>query len=108
MANPIKGEAALGDLTLAYTFGAFCALEEKTGRKVPELLQMLEKGIGFCDLRDFVWAGLLKHHPQSQDEVDALLDGIGFDTAAQAVGKGVTSFFGAPKKEKDSNPRKAA
>lgn len=107
MANPLKGEAALGEITLAYNFGAFCALEDKTGKKVPELMQMLQEGIGFSELRDFLWAGLLKYHPQSQEEVVALLDDLGFEAAAVAVGKGVASFFGE-QKAKDKNPRKAA
>lgn len=107
MANPMKGEAALGELTLSYTFGTFCALEEKTGRKTPELLQMLDDGIGFSDLRDLVWAGLLKYHPQSEDSVIALLDDVGFEVGALAVGKGIRSFFGKAE-AKDKNPRKAA
>jgi hypothetical protein len=108
MANPMKGEARLGDLTLSYTFGTFCELEERTGKKVPELLAMLEEGIGFSDLRVFIWAGLLKYHPQSEEDVTALLDDIGFNPAVIALRNGVNSFFGEPEKEKGKNPRKAA
>lgn len=107
MANPMKGEAALGDLTLCYNFGTFCALEEKTGKKMPELMQAMQEGIGFSELRDFLWAGLLKHHPQTEEEVVSLLDDITFEVAALAVGKGVMSFFN-DKKEKGNRPTKKA
>lgn len=108
MANPIKGEAPLGAYTLVYNFGAFCALEEKTGCKMPVLLTKLQEGLGFGELRDFAWAGLLAKSPDiTGDEVLALIDDVGFETAAVAIGKGVTSFFGS-QKEKAKNPPKAA
>lgn len=108
MANPLKGEARLGDCTLAFNFGAFCELEEKTGKKMPVLLAMLQDGLGFGELRDFVWAGLRANHPDMGDEaVIELIDETGFETAALAVGKAVTAFFGA-QKEKVKNPPVAA
>lgn len=103
----MKGEATLNGLTLSYTFGTFCALEEKTGKKMPELMQILQGGLGFCDLRDFLWAGLLKNHPQSEEQVVSLLDDVGIEIASIAVGKGVSSFFGN-QKAKDSRPTKKA
>lgn len=108
MANPMKGEAQLGDYTLAFNFGAFCSLEEKTGMKMPRLLQALQEGLGFGELRDFLWAGLQANHPGSTDETAlALVDETGFEAAALAIGKAVTAFFGT-RKEKDKNPPKAA
>lgn len=106
MANPMKGEARLGDFTLAYNFGAFCELEEKTGKKMPELLEALATGLGFGELRDFVWAGLQTHHKGvSEETVLMLLDEQGYEAAGSAVGKGISAAFGKPK---DKNPRKAA
>lgn len=108
MANSLKGEAPLGPCTLAFNFGAFIELEEKTGHKVPVLLAMLNAGLGFGDLRDFVWAGLRAHHPEMGDaEVIALVDDQGFEAASGAVGKAVTAFFGS-QKEKAKNPPKRA
>lgn len=104
--NPLKGEATLGDFTLAYTFGAFCALEEKTGKKMPVLMQMLQDGMGFSELRDFAWAGLQKHHQSSVDEAVTLLDEVGFEPAATAIAKAITSFFGE-QRAKGKNPPKA-
>lgn len=108
MAIPLRGEARLGEFTLAFNFGAFCALEEKTGKKMPELLQAINDGLGFSQLRDFVWAGLQTNHKGLTDEdVAALLDECGFQEGADAVGKAATNFFGT-QKEKGKNPRKAA
>lgn len=104
----MKGEASLGDKTLAFNFGTFCALEEKCGKKVPELLEAMNTGLGFGELRDFIWAGLQVHHPGSTDD-DALklLDDVGYSEAATALGKAVGGFFGAPK-AKGKNPLPAA
>ena len=108
MANPLQGETKLGDFTLAFTFGAFIALEERVGKKVPQLLQMMQDGLGFADIRDFAWAGLLKHHPELTDaEISAILDDVGFEVAGGAIGKAVSNFF-ARQKEKAKNPPKAA
>lgn len=108
MTIPLKGEANLGDYTLAFNFGAFCALEEKAGKKMPALLEALQEGLGFGELRDFVWAGLQKNHTGVTDsDVEQVLDEVGFETAAAAVGKAATAFFGS-QKEKAKNPRKAA
>lgn len=108
MVNPMKGEAQLGDYILAFNFGAFIALEEKTGKKMPVLLSMLQDGLGFGELRDFAWTGLQKNHPEmTSDLVTALVDDVGFEVAAAAIGKAATAFFGS-QKEKAGNPPKAA
>lgn len=108
MPNPVKGEASLGEFALAFTFGAFCALEEKTGKKVPELLDAMANGLGFSELRDFVWAGLQTHHAGVSDEtVLMLLDEQGYEASGAAVGKAITAAFGKAK-AKPGNPRKAA
>lgn len=108
MANPLKGEASLREYTLAFNFGVFCALEEKIGKKMPELLQSIMAGLGFGELRDFVFLGLSTHHPNiTEDEALKLLDEVGYKDAALAVSKAVGSFFGE-QKAKDKNPTKAA
>jgi hypothetical protein len=108
MANPLKGEARLGECTLAFNFGAFCELEEKTGKKMPQLLEAINNGLGFSELRDFVWAGLQTNHKGATDaDTAALLDEHGFQAGAEAVAKAVTAFFGS-QKAKGKNPPKAA
>lgn len=107
MTNPMKGEAQLGDYTLAFDFGAFIMLEEKAGKKMPALLQMLNEGLGFGDIRDFTWAGLQSNHPGLSDgDVVSLVNEVGFEATAAAIGKAVTAFFGS-QKEKGKNPPKA-
>lgn len=106
MANPTKGEARLGEFLLAFNFGAFCALEERAGKKVPALLDAMANGLGFSELRDFVWAGLQTHHAGvSEETVLLLLDEQGYEAAGAAVGKAITAAFG---KAKGKNPPKAA
>lgn len=108
MANPMKGEAQLGEYTLTFNFGAFISLEEKTGKKMPELLATLATGLSTDDVRDYVWAGLQERHKEMSDEaVRALLDEHGYKIPVLAVTKGVTAFFDKPE-EKVKNPPKAA
>lgn len=106
MANPMMGEAPLGDLTLCFQFGTFIELEQKTGMKMSALMQTLQDGLGFGDLRDFTWAGLRAHHPMPDDEVVALLNETGFEVAAAAIGKAVSGFFDQ-QRAKAKNPPKA-
>jgi hypothetical protein len=104
MANPLKGEAPLGDYTLAFNFGAFCQLEQRAGMTMPQLLVTMAHGLGFGQLRDFVWAGLQTHHKDATDEaILALLDEHGYDASTAAVTAAVNSFFGKPK---EKNPPK--
>jgi hypothetical protein len=109
MANPLRGEAQLRDRTLAFNFGVFCELEERTGKKMPQLIQSLSEGLGFGELRDFVFLGLQTHHPGTTDaDVLILLEGVGYKDATLAVSKAVGSFFGPQGKEKGKNPPKPA
>ncbi|HET6536349.1 MAG TPA: hypothetical protein VFG41_09215 [Sphingomicrobium sp.] len=108
MANPVKGEAQLRDYTLAFNFGVFCALEDKLGKKMPEILQSVAAGLGFGELRDFVYLGLRTHHPDTtEDDALKLLDEVGYKTAALAVSKAVAGFFGE-ERAKGKNPTRAA
>jgi hypothetical protein len=109
MANPLKGEARLRDYTLAYDFGALCGVEEKTGKKVPQLIQSLAEGLGFGELRDFVHIGLQAHHPGTT-EADAvsLIEEAGYKDSVAAVGKAFTGFFAPQPKEKGNRPTKPA
>lgn len=110
MANPLKGEAQLGEFTLTYNFGAFCKLEAKSGKKMPELLEALQTGLGFEDLRDYVWAGLQTHHAGISDETVAVLidEQGGYMKVGPIIAKAVGNYFGTAPKEKAKNPPKAA
>jgi hypothetical protein len=108
MANLLKGEAQLRDYTLAFNFGVFIALEEKLGKRMPEILHSMTVGLGFGELRDFVVVGLATHHPSTTEE-DALkiLEDVGYKETVLAVTKAVGGFFGT-EKAKGANPTKRA
>jgi hypothetical protein len=109
MANPLKGEAQLRDRTLAFDYGLFCELEVKTGQKVPHLIQALAEGLGFGELRDFVFIGLQTHHPGTTEaDVLTLLEEVGYKDATLAVSKAVGNFFAKEQKEKGDRPTKPA
>ena len=109
MANPLKGEAKLRDYTLAYNFGVLCSVEEMTGKKVPQLLQSLTEGLGFGELRAFLYCGLQAGAAAGTTEVEVwnIVEAIGYKDCVQAVGKGFTGFFG-PQKAGPKNPPKPA
>lgn len=108
MANPMKGEAKLRDYTLAYNFGVLCSVEEMTGKKVPQLLQSLTEGLGFGELRAFLYCGLQTHHPGTTEaEVGNIVEEFGYKDCVQAVGKGFTGFFGAQKAGPKNPPKPA-
>jgi hypothetical protein len=108
-ANAMRGEVAFGDYTLVYTFNAFCLLEQETGVHTQNLLQMMQEGLGFSDLRAFVWAGLQEKYPLKLTDAGDLIGQIGLTEALTAVGKGVDAFLApAVKEAKDARPLKAA
>jgi hypothetical protein len=109
MANPLKGEAKLRDYTLVYNFGVLCSVEEMTGKKVPQLLQSLTEGLGFGELRAFLYCGLQTHHPgTTEEEAVGLIETAGYKDSVAAVGKAFTGFFAPPQKEKGKGPTKPA
>lgn len=108
MANLMKGEATLREYTLAFNYGVFISLEDRLGKKMPEILQAMTEGLGFGELRDFVYIGLQTHHPgTTEDEVVKLLGDVGYRDAALAVSKAVGGFFGEQKAGPKNPPKPA-
>lgn len=109
MANPLKGEAKLGEYTLTINFGVFCALEEEMGMDTDSILELLMKGMSFSQLRTVISVALQeKHSGISLEEVGAAIDAVGgYKSAYLALGKAIKSYSGEAE-EKDENPRKAA
>lgn len=132
MSNPMRGEADLGEHRLVVNFNGWCSLEAAMGMKVPDLIAMMNTGIGFGfkELRTFVRVFLDKQMTDAEvgeligalgmvdvPELDAKgapkLDGRGKAkvrqtwVAAEALGKAVDRFF-SPAKENGANPPKAA
>lgn len=104
-ANSMRGEAPLGEHTLRVNFNSFCVLEIETGQKVPDLLKVMQTGLGFSDVR--TWVRVFADHPMTDVEAGELIGEMGFEVTLKALGKAVDGFFSPPKKEKAANPQKA-
>lgn len=102
-ANPMRGEAQLGDRKLVLTFNTACALEQETGRTILELAGQMEFGFGFSDLRQ--WIKVLVNEPMTLEEVGDWLGEIGVEPASQAIGTAFRQFFPAPKAKKENPPK---
>lgn len=99
----MKGEAQLGDFTLAFDFNALCDAEGVVG-PIGAAMQEIAKG-SFTTIRALVWAGLKKHHGKSLDEAGEIIAEVGFGEAAEAVSAAMQSAFPEPK-GKAGNGRK--
>lgn len=77
LANPMRGEAQLGQHKLVVDFNRLCALEAALDRTVPELVVMMRSGVGFGfrEMRTYVRAFLEK--PMSDEEVGDLISQAG-------------------------------
>lgn len=105
-ANPMRGEAQLGDKLLRVDFNGWCSLEGEVGAKVPDLLKDLQAGLGFRELRTWVRVFLVDQMPE--DEVGDLIGSEGIEAAITALRKAIEGFFPPAKKAKTENPLRAA
>lgn len=125
-ANPMRGEAMLGEHKLVVDFNGWCSLERELGRTVPELIAMMKSGFGFGyhELRAFVRH--FCHPPLTDQQAGDLIASLGMVeveveqvkggkkkekqttwVAAVALSQAVEGFF-APREESDARPLKAA
>lgn len=105
MANQNKGEAELGAYCLVFDYNAICTLEVRTGLKLHALLMMMKTDLGFCDLRNFVWAGLrAKHEEITTEKAGEIIGEFGYQGSAEAVSKALDGFFAPQREEKVENP----
>lgn len=105
-ANPMRGEAILGDKLIRMNFEAWIAFEEKTGRKLPDHVADLGIGLGAGDLADWIGAFLAEELPRP--DVIALISGVGHPEAMAALNKAAESYFGPLAAGDSRNPPKAA
>ena len=104
--NPLRGEAALGDYTLLVNFNGWCSLEGETGNKVPQLLQGLQEGLGFAELR--TWVRVFVTTPMTEEQAGELIGEVGLEPSLKALDKAVNGFFANQPKDKKDRPLKAA
>lgn len=105
--NAMRGEAPLGPHRVVVDFNALCALERKTGYRVPQLLEMAESGLGFDELRTWVHV-MIDAADMSVEEVGELIGNEGYEAASLAIGTALEGFFPAAKTESgDTDPQPA-
>lgn len=104
--NPMRGEAEFGEHRLVVDFNGFCALEAAMNKKVPEILALMDAGLGFTDLRTCVRVFL--DAEMTDEEAGELLGSVGYAEALKAVSAACSGFFAPAKKEKADRPLKAA
>lgn len=112
--NLLRGEAVLGPLKLKVDFNGFCTLERITGLKVPQLLGRMADGLGFDEMRSWLYA--FAQNEMTDTEIGDMLNGMvgeqGYEAAMRAVGEtlgaAVEGFFAPPAKVPKANPPKAA
>lgn len=105
-ANPARGEAELGEHKLIVDFNSLCSLEAAMGKKVPEILSLMDSGMGFSDLRTCVRVFL--DGDISLEEAGLLIGEVGYADALTAISTAVGGFFAPQKKDKPNHPLKAA
>jgi hypothetical protein len=103
-ANPLKGEALLGDRLLRVDFDAWCAFETASGKKLPDLMYEMQQGLGVNDVVQ--WVGAFLAEPADDAAVRQLIRDNGYPAALEALGAAIEGFF-PPPKEKGKNPPKA-
>lgn len=108
-ANPVRGEAQIGSIKIVVDFNAWCALEAKLGMFVPEILGLMDKGLGFSQLRTILTVFAVGD--VTEEDVGEQIGEIGYPEALRLLGEANNGFFrpemGAGK-DSDENPRKAA
>lgn len=109
MANPMKGEADLGDRTLRVNFNSWCVAEAALGLKVPDILALISgEGLGFDDLRRLVKSFLVGGETMSLEQVGDFIGEVGLEATGEAIKVALERFFPTAEKGKAERPRKAA
>jgi len=110
MANPHRGEVALGDHTLVFSINAICDLEDALGRSITEIGTEMETGLSMRTLRAVIWAGLQERHPgTSEKQAGDIISEVGVPAAGEAVSAAFAAAFPQAEAEgKKARPRKGA
>lgn len=103
--NPMRGEAALGEHKLVIDFNSLCSLEAALGMNVPQIVLMMDRGLGFTEIRACV--RVFADSDMTLEEAGNLCGDVGHEAAVDAITTAMQGFF-APKKDTKANPLKAA
>lgn len=111
-ANPMLGEADLGERTIRVNFNTWCIAEGALGLKVPDILALIQsEGLGFDDLRRLVRSFLVGGAKMTLEEVGDFIGEVGLDATGEAVKVALERFFPAPQADNEESadrPPKAA
>ena len=97
----MKGEAKVGDYTLAFDFNALCLAEDECG-PLGDAMQNMGAG-SLKTIRALFWAGLQKNHACSIGQAGEIVQELGIENAGEAIAKGVEAPFA--KAPKGGNPK---
>lgn len=104
-ANPMRGEAPLGEHKLVVDFNGFCSLEGETELKFNELIERLANGLSFSEMR--TWVRVFIDADLDNEQAGELIGQLGVEASLRAIDVAVDRFFAKPKKGKAPNPPKA-
>lgn len=102
----MRGEAPIEgtDHVLKFDFNALVAVEEVTGKPLPQVLASMGDNVSFLIVRALVWAGLRREGISLEQAGDIISD-AGLDQATRALEKALAAALPQGKGE---NPRKRA
>ena len=105
-ANPMRGEALLGEHKLSVTFNDFCNLQGATGMDMTQLIEKMGTTLAGDPLALRTWTRVFLVEDKSAEEVGDIIGELGIEATFGALNKAVDGFF-SPMKEKSENPPKA-
>lgn len=105
-ADPLKGEATLGDKLLRMNFRAWRAFEHSSGKKLPHLMLDFGNGLGCDELVE--WVGAFLVDEADTEQVVDLIDKAGHPKTMMVLGALVASYFGDLAEASSENPPLAA
>lgn len=99
MTNSLKGEVTFSagedEYTLVFTIDALIDLEERFGKSVSDLGEMLGENLRAKDMRTLFHAGLGEHHPDLDVKAAGrVMSILGFTEAATLVARAFGAAFG--------------
>lgn len=105
-ANAMRGEAEYAGRKFVADFNSVCTLEQLSGLKVPQLVGLLSEGLGFADLR--LWLYCFQTGAQATErELGELCGKHGYEEGVKAVAAAFEGFFAPLKEGGDESPPKA-
>lgn len=114
MANPNRGQVALGDYILSFSINALCELEDLLDQSPMEIVASLQAPdkMRMKIVRAMFWAALRDHHNEIDlQRAGLIISELGMEAAMAKVGEAFRLAFPAAKAgaegKRPANPRQA-